>query len=320
MELRTRADNVTASQGRTTRASTGGGSWLSRREARWGYLFISPWILGFLVFTAGPMIASLYFSFTEYDVLSAPEWVGLRNYTRMFGDELFTKSLLVTVLYTLLAVPLGLIISLFCAILLNQKVRGRAIYRACFFVPTIMPIVAVTFLWTWLLNPRFGLINYLLNLVAIDGPNWLGTPERALPSLVMIGLWSTVGGTVMITFLAALQGVPRHLYEAAALDGANAARQFRHITLPMISPTIFFNAVILIIGSFQTFTLAYVATGGGPDRSTYFYLLHVYNNGFRFFEMGYASALAWVLFVLLLAFTYLQFRLQLRWVHYESEV
>ena len=288
-------------------------------EAAWGYLLIAPWAVGFLLFSAGPMIGSLLLSFTDFDLLSPPRWIGVDNYLAIVtGDPLFPQAVRVTLVYTLLTVPVALVLSLGLGIILNERVRGRPILRSIFFAPTIIPLVAAIFLWTWLLNPHYGLVNYLLGLVGIPGPSWLGQTATALPVLVAITLWATVGGTTMITFLAALQGVPKHLHDAASVDGAGPISRFRHVTLPMITPTIFFNALILIIGSFQMFTLAYVATGGGPNHSTYPLMLHIYNKGFRFLEMGYASALAWILMLFLLVFTYLQFRYQSRWVYYES--
>jgi len=266
------------------------------------------------------VVASLYYSFTSYDLLRPPEWIGLANYDRMLtSDPLVGQAIWVTIYYSVLLVPASVIGSLACAMLLNTNIRGRTIFRALFFIPSITPVVATVFIWTWMLNPHYGLINYLLGKVGIDGPSWLGDPTWALPSLVMLSLWGIVGGTAMITFLAALQGVPQHLYEAAELDGAGTARKFLNITLPMITPTIFFNLVLGVIGSFQAFTVAYIATDGGPAQSTYFYVLHLYYSGFRYFEMGYASALAWGLLILLLAFTYLQFRASSKWVYYEAE-
>lgn len=292
-----------------------------RREAVWGLIFISPWLIGFLVFQVGPMLASLYLSFTQYDSLTAPRWIGLENYRYMFtGDELFLTSLWVTISYTLFVVPLGVGGSLLSALLLSQPIRGRALFRALFFIPSITPAVASIFVWTWLLNPHYGLINYLLGLIGIAGPYWLGDPAWARTSLVLLSLWAAVGGTTMITFIAALQNIPQHLYEAAEIDGAGAFKRFVHVTFPMLTPTIFFNVILGIIGSFQQFTIAYVATNGGPLYSTYFYVLHLYLKAFRFFEMGYASALAWILFFILLMFTFLQFRYSSRWVHYDAEV
>lgn len=294
---------------------------LARYEARWGLLLISPWLIGFVIFQLGPILASLYLSFTRYDVITPPRWAGIENYKYMVqGDPLFFQSLWVTVSYVLILVPLEIIGSLLCAMLLNRPLHFRAFFRSLFFIPSITPVVAVVFLFSWLLNGHYGLINYLLSLLNIQGPQWLGDPRWAKTSLILLALWASIGGARMIIFLAGLQGVPQHLYDAAKIDGANALRRFFHVTVPMLTPTVFFNLILAIIGSFQVFAVAYVATSGGPRHSTYFYLLHLYFQAFRYFEMGYASALAWVLFFILLAFTYVQFRLSSRWVYYEGDV
>ncbi len=294
---------------------------MRRQEARWGLFFISPWILGYLIFTLGPMIVSLYLSFTQYDALSPPQWVGLANYKRMVADdELFLKALGVTFSYTLFFVPFGVAGSLLVAILLNQPIKARTFYRAMFYIPTITPVVAAIFLWQWMLNPEYGPVNFILSEVGITGPRWFSDPTWARPTLIVFALWAYVGGGPMVVFLAALQSIPTHLYEAARIDGAGRLRQFFHITLPMLSPTIFYSLILAVVGSFQVFEAAYAGTNGGPVRSTYFYVLHLYFTAFRYFEMGYASALAWVLFIILLVFTLVQFRYASKWVHYESEV
>jgi multiple sugar transport system permease protein len=290
---------------------------LGQQEARWGLFFISPWIVGFVLFQLGPMIASFYFSLTEYNVLRPPEWIGLANYTRIFAaDPKFWSSLWVTAYYVVLSVPLTVAGALACAILLNQQIRGRVVYRALFFTPSITPAVAATLVWVWVLNPHYGVLNYLLAFIGIDGPSWLGDPRWAVPSLVLLRIWGAVGGTTAVIFLSALQDIPRQLYEAAEVDGATWWQIQRAITVPMLTPAIFFAVVIGIIGSFQTFTAAFVATQGGPAGATYFYVLHLYNSAFVSFEMGYASALSWVLLVVLLVFTWIQFKGSERWVHY----
>ena len=291
------------------------------REAIEGYLYIMPWLVGFLVLTIGPMVASLFFSFTRYSIIRPPQFIGLDNYIRAFSgkDRLFYSSLLRTATFALYYVPLGVAISLLLAIALNHKLRGTTVYRTLFFLPTLTPAAASTLLWSWLLNPEVGPVNYLLNRIGIDPPRWLASQTWALPTIVMIALWGTVGGSRMIIFLAGLQGVPDELYDAASIDGANAWHRFWHVTLPMISPVIFFNLILGAIGAFRVFTFAFMATGGGPAYATWFYMLHLYSTAFRSLHMGYASALAWVLFVVVASFTLLQFRLSKQWVFYSGE-
>lgn len=287
-----------------------------QREAVVGYLFLSPWIVGFLVFLVGPMVASVLLSFTQYKVIKAPVWIGLANYQRMFTDDLFYHSLRVTVTYTAISVPLGIMAALGIAILLNQKIVASGVFRTIYYLPSIISGVAVAIVFAWIFNFRFGILNYLLSLVGIEGPNWLGSSRYALSAFVIMSLWG-IGGTVVI-FLAALQGVPQALYEAAEIDGAGSWRRFLNITLPMISPAILFVLIMGVIGTLQTFTQAYIMTGGGPANATLFYLLYLYKNAFNWFEMGYASALAWLLFLVIMACTLLMIRSSAFWVHYES--
>ena len=291
------------------------------REAIEGYLYIMPWLVGFLVLTIGPMVASLFFSFTRYSIIRPPQFIGLDNYIRAFSgkDRLFYTSLLRTARFALYYVPLGVVISLLLAVALNHKLRGTTVYRTLFFLPTLTPAAASTLLWSWLLNPEVGPVNYLLNRIGIDPPRWLASQTWALPTIVMIALWGTVGGSRMIIFLAGLQGVPDELYDAASIDGANAWHRFWHVTLPMISPVIFFNLILGAIGAFRVFTFAFMATGGGPAYATWFYMLHLYSTAFRSLHMGYASALAWVLFIIVASLTLVQFRLSRRWVFYSGE-
>ena len=293
---------------------------LSRRTLRQnmlGYLWISPWLLGFLFFTFGPMLASLGFSFTNYRVINDVRWIGVENYRyAFFEDDLFWKSLLITFYYMVASVPLGLLGSLLLAVLLNQRLRGETWFRTFFFLPSLTPLVAAAILWIWILHPQVGLLNYLLSLVGIDGPPWLGSSRWAMPSIVLITLWTSIGGGRMIIFLAGLQGVPQELYEAAVIDGAGEWAKFRYVTIPMISPAIFFNLVLGIIAALQVFTTAYVTTRGGPGRATWFFALHIYTNAFEYFDMGYASTLSLVLFVILLIFTIIQMRLSDKWVFY----
>lgn len=289
------------------------------------YAFISPWIFGFILFTAGPIFYSIYLSGTTSTLLSPPQWIGLENYERVITDDpLFFASLLNTMYYVVIAVPLGMLVALSLALLLHEKLRGLSFFRTVFFLPSITNMVAVSVLWLWIFNPEFGLLNTALHAVGIDGPLWLQSEAWAKPSLILMSLWGVGGGVII--FLSALQGVPRELYEAAALDGANARRRFFRITVPMISPAIFFSLVMSLIGSFQVFTQAFVMTGaaqpgseGGPNNATLFYVLYLYKKAFQEFKMGYASALAWILFFIILACTIAQMKLSKRWVYYESE-
>jgi len=293
------------------------------RRDHWGYVFIAPWLVGFLIFTAGPMLASLYLSFCKYD-LHTLTWVGTRNYQVLLTrDPLFAKSLTNTALYVLFSVPIGLTGSLLIALLLNQRVKGIAFFRTAFYLPSLVPAVASALVWQWVFHPDAGILNYGIftfgKLIGhpLKGTQWLQDPKTALASLILMSLWG-IGGARMIIFLAGLQGVPDQLYEAASLDGARTWATFRHVTLPMLSPTLFFNLVLGIIGSFQVFTSAYVMTNGGPNNATLLYVLYLYNNAFRYFKMGKASAMAWILFVILLVFTLIQFRNSSRWVYYEG--
>ncbi|MBI1881526.1 MAG: sugar ABC transporter permease [Chloroflexi bacterium] len=288
-----------------------------RKEAIFGYLFIAPWLFGFLILRLGPMIASLILSFTDYDIITAPVFVGAKNYLKMFSnDPSFWDSLRVTLTYAIVAVPVGLALSLLIALLLNQKVPGVAIWRTIYYLPSVVSGVAVAMLWVWLFHSEFGLINLALGYFGIHGPAWLRDPYWALPALIIMSFW-TIGGSMIIN-LAGLQGIPTELYEAASLDGANAWHRFWSVTLPMLSPVLFFNLVIGVIETFQYFTNAFVMTNGGPGRSTLFYNLYLYQNAFRFYKMGYASALAWVMFLIILAFTLVIFKSSPYWVYYEG--
>ncbi len=282
-----------------------------------GLLFISPWIVGFLWFTLGPLLASGILSFFQWDLLTSPKWQGLGNYGRALQEPLFWQSLKVTVIYTLFSVPLGIAVALILAIMLNQPIRGRVWFRSIFYLPAIMSGVAVSVLWKWMFNPQFGLINFLLDKIGIRGPAWLSSAQWALPALIIMSLWGT--GSSMIIYLAGLQGIPTQLYEAAEIDGAGTWAKFWAITIPMLTPTIFFTLIMGIINSFQVFTQAYVMTGGGPQYATYFFVLYLYENAFRYFRMGYASSLAWILFVVVMILTVIQFRLAPKWVYYESD-
>ncbi|MCX5771225.1 MAG: sugar ABC transporter permease [Candidatus Hydrogenedentes bacterium] len=280
-------------------------------------MFALPWFAGFIVFGGGPIFFSFIMSFCEYDVLSAPKFVGLANYVEMFTrDELFYKSLWNTV-YMTIGIPLGMIVGLGIALLLNQEVKGMAVYRTFFYLPSVMPAVAASILWIWIFNPNQGVLNSLLAYVGIHGPAWLQDQAWSKPALIIMGVWSA--GSSMIIWLAGLKGIPRHLYEAAEIDGAGRLRRFVSITLPMLSPYILFNLVMGIIGTFQIFTQALIMTQGGPVDSTLFYVYNLFNYAFRYLRMGYASAMAWVLFAIVLVLTMIQMSLSKRWVYYESD-
>ncbi|MDR3691918.1 MAG: sugar ABC transporter permease [Fimbriimonas sp.] len=291
---------------------------LTHQPGFWGFLFISPWLLGFLIFTAGPMIASFWLSFQKYDLVSI-RYVGVENYRRLFQeDPLFWKSLKNTVFYALFSVPLGITGSLSIALLLNQNVRGQRIFRTCFYLPSLVPSVASALVWQWVFNADNGILNTTLRLIGITGPQWL-QDERATPwAFIAMSLWG-VGGARMVIFLAGLQGIPESYYEAAKLDGASSWKCFRKVTLPLLSPVMFFNLILGVIGSFQVFTSAYVMTGGGPNNASLFYALYLFRNAFNYFKLGKASAMAWILFTILLVLTLIQFKTSKRWVHYEGD-
>jgi multiple sugar transport system permease protein len=289
----------------------------SKRRDITGYLFLSPWLLGLLTFTLVPVAAVFALGFTRYGVFDAPKWIGLANYTKILtADRYFGISLGNTAYYVFVSVPLHVAAAFLLALGLNAKIRGVTLFRALFYVPSIVPQIAGVLLFVWLFQPQIGLINYLLRLVGIQGPNWLGRPEWAKPALIIMSLWGVGGG--MIVYLAGLQSIPQHLYEAAEIDGANGWHKFWGVTVPMMTPTIFFNVVMGLINSFQVFTTAYVATNGGPVNSTLFYMLYLYQEGFQEFNMGYASALAWILFLIVLVLTLLVFRSGQSWVYYEA--
>jgi multiple sugar transport system permease protein len=293
-----------------------------RRKLLAGYLWISPWWIGFLAFAVYPFVASLYYSFTRYNVASAPQWIGLENYIyALTSDPQFYPSILRTFYYTGVHIPLSLAASLLAAMILNQRLWGVNLLRTIYYLPALVPAVALAVMWIWLLNPRYGLINQWLAMIGIEGPRWLYSTTWAIPSLILMGTWGSFGGAQMLIFLAALQGVPQDLYEVADLDGANRWNKFLHVTVPMISPAILFNLIIGIIGSFQSFIFAYLVadpstggTVGGPNWATYFFGLHIYENAFTDFEFGYASALSWVMFLMILAVVLINVKLSGRWV------
>lgn len=289
----------------------------ARQEALTFYLLILPWLLGFIIFIAYPMLRSLYLSFTSYDLMSEPTWVGLRNYERIANDPDFWQSLRVTALYTLGAVPGGTIIALALAMVLSQKLRGVNIWRTIFFIPSVLSSVAVAVLWLYIFRPEGGLLNIALGAIGIEGPGWLSSEQWALPAMIIMSWW-TVGGQIVI-YLAGIKGIPQVLYEVAEIDGAGVWAKFRRITLPMLSPVIFFNVVLAIIGAFQVFDTGFVLTRGGPNDATLFYMIYLYERAFEFVQMGYASALAWILFVVIMAVTLLIVRSSAAWVYYETE-
>lgn len=289
-----------------------------RNRLMLGLAFVSPWIIGFLGLTVFPVLASLYFSFCEYDVLQQPVWIGTLNYRQMFTDGVFWKSLYNTFFFAAFALPLGLFVSLGVAVLLNRGVRGRSVFRTIYFLPSLVPLVAGAVLWWWIFNGKFGLLNYGLSKLGLPAPQWLADPSWTKPALVLMTIWGV--GNSMVIYLAALQDVPRSLYESADIDGANAWVKFRHVTVPMISPVIYFNLVMGIIGSLQIFARPYVMLGGGgPNRSALFYAVYLFENAFRYFRMGYACAMAWVLFLIILGLTLIATRATRRHVYYAGQ-
>ena len=294
-------------------------SQMRRKEAIEGFLCISPWLFGFLFLTVGPVIFSLIISLTKWDMINSPEFVGMGNYATIVADDFrFRQSLKVTLIYASLSVPLGLACSLALAMLLNLNLRGMRGFRAIFYIPAILPPIAVSMVWLMLFKPHGGILNVLLGKIGLGPVPWLTSPDWALPSFILMSLWGVGGG--MIIYLAGLQSVPTQLYESAEIDGAGSWSKFRNVTLPMISPTILFNLIMGIIGSFQVFASSFVMTQGGPAYSTLFYVLYLYQNAFMYLKMGYACALAWILFLVILALTLLMLKASSAWVYYESEL
>ena len=291
---------------------------MKRKEALAFYLCISPWIIGFILFYLGPVIASFYFSLTNWDLLTAPKFIGLQNYVKIFTrDPLYLQSLKVTLIYTFTYVPLDLILGLMIALLLNRPIRGIGIFRTIFYLPSVLTGVAYVVMWMWIFNPQVGLINTLLKTFGIQGPRWLLDPKWALWALVLMSIFQV--GRSMVIYLAGLQDVPKELHEAASIDGANAWSRFWKITLPLLTPSILFNLIFGMIMTFQSFTNVYIATNGGPLDSTLFYVLYLYQKAFSLLEMGYASAMAWILFLMVLVLTIIIFKTSGKWVFYRSE-
>jgi len=290
---------------------------LRQREAIAFYLCIAPWIIGFILFYLGPILASFYFSLTEWDLLTPPKFIGLDNYARIFTrDPLALKSFKITLIYTLAYVPTDMAFGLLLAMLLNRNLRGISFFRTVYYLPSVLSGVAYVVMWMWMFNPQHGLINTLLAYLGIQGPRWLLDPKTALPSLIIMSLWGV--GRSMVIFLAGLQDISAELYESADIDGANRWDKFWNITLPLLSPSILFNLIFGIILTFQSFTNAFIATNGGPLDATLFYVLYLYRKAFEHLQMGYASALAWLLFLIVLFCTLIIFRTSGKWVFYRS--
>ena len=286
-----------------------------KKEIIAGLLFVAPWLIGLLVFISYPVFASLYYSFTDYSVLKPPIFIGFENYIELFQDEIFWVTLQNTFIYAAFALPLGMVTAITLALLLNNKVGGMAFYRTIFFLPSLVPMVSLAVLWLWVFNGEYGVLNSFLQMFGISGPNWLGDPLWSKPALVVMSVWGV--GNAVVIYLASLQDVPTQLLESADLDGATSWKKTRHITLPMISPVILFNLIMGIIGTLQVFTVPYVMfPGGAPARSTYFFTMYLYDNAFLFNRMGYASAMGWIMFIIILLLTHFALKLSEKHVHY----
>ncbi|WP_054023820.1 carbohydrate ABC transporter permease [Bacillus sp. FJAT-28004] len=292
-------------------------------KRRWGgaapYLFIFPWIFGFLVFTLGPLLFSLIISFFDWPIVGKVHFIGFGNYVEMFTDDpLFWKSFGVTIKFAALFVPLNIAVGLGLAILLNQKTRGSAIFRTAFYLPSVISGVALAMIWSWVYSGDYGILNYFLSIIGVQGPDWLNDTTWSMVAMVVASLWGQ--GAMMLVFLAGLKGIPKDLYESASIDGAGKIRQFISVTIPMLTPTILFNLITSIIAAFQQLTLALLLTGGGPMKSTYFYAMYMYENAFKFFKMGYSAANAWFMFLIVLTLTFIVFKSSEAWVFYEGEM
>ena len=289
---------------------------LLRSERRWAVFFLTPSLIGFLVFTFLPVVASLGLSFVKWNLIRAPEFIGIDNYTRAFRDPMFLRVLKNTVVYTLGTVPSAMALSLALALALNQKIRGVTLFRGLYYLPVVAPMIAVTMVWRWLYNTNYGVINYILSLIDVPAIPWLTSTRWAMPSVIIMSVWKGLGSGIVI-YLAGLQGIPQHLYDAAAVDGANAWHRFRHITLPMLATTTFFVMVTSVISSFQVFGQIFVLTRGGPANATSTMVYYIFQNAFQSFRMGYASALSWLLFAAVFVFTLIQFGAQREAVFYD---
>jgi multiple sugar transport system permease protein len=293
-------------------------SGMQRRETIQFYMFISPWLIGFLVFFLYPLLSSLYYSFTRYEIGGRPVWIGLRNYVDMFTDLRYLNSIKVTFIFALVSVPLITAVSLGLALILSQQLRGINIFRSIYFMPSVMPMVAVSLTFFYVLRPETGPLAGLLSIFGIEGPRWLGEPEWALPALIMIYVWLVFGGQ-MVIYMAGIKGIPSDLYEVAEIDGAGGWAKFWNVTIPMLTPTIFLNLVLGIIGAMQIFDIPYVMTDGGPADATRTYMIHLYNRGWVEIRMGSGSAMGWILFLIIMAITLLVVRSSQAWVYYEGE-
>lgn len=294
-------------------------SGFERKITLFGVLFALPWIVGLILFHAYPLFMSAYYSLTSYSILEPGEWVGFNNYTMLFKDEVFWTSIYNTLYFTFIFVPLSIVVGVILALMLNLKIRGQGFYRTLFFMPSLVPPVATTIIWLWLLNPQFGLVNYWLDQIGISGPPWIGSEEWSKPSLILMSLWGT--GQAVVIYLAGLQDIPQDYYDAAHVDGASAWQRTKHITLPLLTPVIFFNLIMGTIGALQNFVLPFTLTNGQgtPANSMMFYVMYLYRNGFGYLKMGYASAMAWILFLIVVILTALIFVSQKRWVHYQGK-
>lgn len=288
------------------------------RDILKGLLFITPWLIGFFAFTLYPIIASLYYSFTRYDIISSPHWIGLANYQNLlFDDDTFRVVVWNTLYWVIVGVPIGVIVAFLLATLLNNEFKLRPFFRTIFFLPSIVPTVAAAMVWLWIYNPRFGLINSMLAALGYQAIPWLSSPSMVKNSLIIINSWAQ--GGAMIIFLAALQDVPRSLYDAAVVDGANRWQQFWNVTIPMCTPSILFVGLTGLIGAFQYFALPWIMTDGGPLQASELYGVYLFRSAFKHFKMGYASALAWILFIIIAISTVILFRTSARWVYYAGE-
>lgn len=290
----------------------------NRTQTLWGFAFVSPWVIGFLVFGLYPIIMSFYYSLCQYDVLRVPHFIGLENYkVLLFEDNYFWNSIWNTFFYTVIRTPLVILGSLMLAVLVSKAIRGVKFFRTIYFIPSIITGVILSVLWMWLLNPQYGLVNNFLAFFGLQGPLWLQDPQWSKPSLILMSIWS-LGGGRMLVFLAALQGIPQQLYEVVDIDGGGWWKKFRHVTIPLISPILFLWSILEVIFSLQVFIEAYVMTKGGPLNSTLFYNLYLYNRAFDDFNMGYASAMAWILLIITLLITFVQFKVGKKWVYYSG--
>ncbi|MBM7677528.1 carbohydrate ABC transporter permease [Gracilibacillus alcaliphilus] len=309
------ASKLQHKQGSKTRVKNN----IESKRSKYGVIFALPWIIGLCAFYFYPLLSSMYYSFTNYNISGFSQFVGLQNYTQLFKDPMFWTGISNTFFYALMQLPLSVMLGVSIALLLNMKIKGQGIFRTLFFIPSLVPAVAVAILFQWLLEAQFGLVNYLLDLVGIAGPGWLGDPTWAKPSIVMMSLW-IIGNTFLI-YLAGLQDISQEYYDAAEVDGANPLRKIWHITLPLLTPVIFFNVVMGLINALQEFTLPYTLTSGtgSPADSLMFYSMYLYNNAFLYMRMGYASAMAWVLFILIMLITLIILKTSKRWVFYQGD-